>query len=319
MTRSSISGAGDLPRYLWERSGTRSLFAARPSSVDEAQLDNVANVWSKRDPAPALSICIPTRDRLDLLVPCLVALARTCANQPVELIIGDTGSAPETSEAYSRMGLEAVRIDGPFNFSRACNAMAEAARADVLLFLNSDTEAISSDWVPHLLELSGHEIVGAALVYPGTRRIQSAGIEVVRAGGWLQRNAYRPRKARGGGLALQNVLLGRSLDAVDPHAAQVMAVSGACIALSRPLFRELRGFDESFRSDLQDVDLCLRGRVTGSDVISRRDIVFSHRHAASRGRYPFPLDDWRRFVDRWGGELEHWRVRRVSPWRASAR
>jgi GT2 family glycosyltransferase len=307
MRRLRIRRHSDLARYWWERSGSRTLpvrSAFRPSPGSLARIGTLS-----APPAdPTLTVCVPTTNRLDLLVPCLESLALTCAAQPVEVIIGDTGSTEQTLELYSRLGLRTASISPPFNFSRACNAMARLANGDGLLFLNSDTRAVTPDWVQRLRSSSDNEIVGAALVYPGTRRLQHAGIEVAPARGFLHPNAYRPHRRHRTrvSFALQNIGTGARLETIGSRPANVVAVTGAFLHTSRTRFDSLGGFDEAYRSDLQDVDYCLRARAHGMQVICRRDIVFSHKHAASRGRYRFPLDDWRLFIERWEPELERW-------------
>lgn len=305
MRRVRLLDQRDLPRYLWERSGSRWL----PTRQRFEPPERLANVvaWARTGSAPRVSICIPTRDRLDLLVPCLQSLARTSDAAAVEIVIGDTGSADETFAAYDRLGLRVVRVPGPFNFSRVCNAMAQAAVASRLLFLNSDTTAVTGGWVERLLRADDDQVLGACLVYPGTRRVQSAGIGAVRSRGLVQRSAYRPRGRPGpAALALQSHALGRRTDELPSTPSPVMAVSGAFLALTRERFEQLGGFDESYRVDLQDVDLCLRAWAGGAEVVCDRGIVFAHRHAATRGRYAFPGDDWERFVAQWRDDLVRW-------------
>ena len=47
----------------------------------------------------------------------------------------------------------------------------------------------------------------------------------------------------------------------------VSAVSRAFMVLRKPVFQELGGFDEEFRSNFGDVDLCRRARALGYEVI----------------------------------------------------
>jgi GT2 family glycosyltransferase len=305
--RLTIRRSSELARYLWERSGSRSVRLHRDPRPSPEALARIRG-WAESCRAPALSVCIPTTDRLDLLLPCLDSIAATCARKPVEVIIGDTGSSGRTLELYSRLHLQSVSVPPPFNFSRACNEMARVARGEALVFLNSDTRAETANWVEPLLEAPEDEIVGAALVYPGTRRLQHAGVEVVRQQRFLRRNAYLPpyRHRAGATLALQNIGTGRRVETLTADRANVLAVTGAFLYTSRARFNALSGFDEAYRVDLQDVDYCLRGRARGMRVTCRRDVIFSHKHAATRGRYRFPLDDWRLFVGRWGDELQRW-------------
>ena len=303
--RGAIRRYGDFPRYLWERSGARSVRPRRRFSASPQTLARIGE-WVQACGEPAISICIPSTDRVDLLVPCLESLAGTCAEEPVEVIIGDTASCERTRALYSRLGLTTISLPTPFNFSVACNAMATAAKGERLLFLNNDTRAESSDWVGRLLNSAANEVIGAALVYPGTRRLQHAGVEAVKLDGAIRPNAYPPYGRRSSSLGVQNIGIGRRLDTLTSQRANVMAVTGAFLCTSRVLFDSLHGFDELYHSDLQDFDYCLRARARGTPVICRRDIVFSHRHAASRGRYDFPVADWQLFLGRWSAELERW-------------
>jgi len=280
-----IRGQGDRARYLWARSGSRSFRSAQTSFWPSTETSARLKAWVRSWTEPKLSICIPTRDRLDLLVPCLSSLAATCGRHPVDVVLGDTGSSRRTLKFYSSLGLESVSVPGPFSFSRVCNEMARAARGETLLFLNSDTEAITSDWVERLWPVCDREIIGATLVYPGTHRVQHAGVEVVSSTSRWQPNAYRPPRGNRGPpwLALQNIGTGKRVDSMKPECAHVMAVTGAFLCTSRARFESLGGFDEAYRVDLQDIDFCLRGRARDMDVICRRDILFAHRHSGSRG------------------------------------
>jgi len=295
----------DLPRYLWERSCSRTVRLPRRFHVTDDALATISAWVQQPHRNPALSVCIPTKEALDLLVPCLESLALTCGGRPVEVIIGDTGSSQETLGLYSRLGLRVVSAPAPFSFSRTCNQMANASQAPALLFLNDDTSARTPDWFDRLLT-SEDAIVGAALVYPGTERVQHAGVEVVALDG-LRPNAYPPHRERGDfPLGLANRAIGKRLETITCGRAPVMAVTGAFLHTSRARFEALGGFDEAYGVDLQDIDYCLRARASGVEVICRRDIVFTHQHAASRGRYRFPHEDWQLFVSRWGDDLRRW-------------
>lgn len=308
--------AMDFGRYLRARVIGRSLPNAAASRLSGAVSPDYFRDWCAAGSVlPRLTVCIPTRDRLDLLLPCLHSLARTSARVPVEVIIADTGSRPQTVEFLRELGLTVVSVSGPFNFSRACNAAAGDGTAPTLLFLNDDTEALSDGWVKHLFQEPLGEVVGAALLYPATRRLQHAGVTAVDGSGWLRPNAYRPPRhlREQPKLAIENIGLGKRLE-VAPAKANVMAVTGAFLATSRKHFEDLGGFDEQYELDLQDIDYCLRARARAIEVVCRRDIVFSHRHAGSRGRYEFPIEDWRLFVNRWQPELEKWRDAQDPEW-----
>ena len=70
-----------------------------------------------------------------------------------------------------------IRDERPFNFAALNNAAAAGSSADVLVFLNNDTEIVDPDWIVTLLEEALRPEVGAVaplLLYPdGT--VQHAG------------------------------------------------------------------------------------------------------------------------------------------------
>jgi len=71
-----------------------------------------------------------------------------------------------------------VAFDAPFNFSAKCNAGAEAASGDRIIFLNDDVESGQRDWIENIIEPLQNQEVGAVapkLLY-ATGRIQHAGL-----------------------------------------------------------------------------------------------------------------------------------------------
>ena len=108
-------------------------------------------------PRPLVSIIIPTRNRA-ALVPAAIdsVLCQTCRD--FELIVVDDGSADATPEVLRTYGsrITCVRID-PSGPSAARNRGIEAARADLIAFLDSDDR-----WLPRKLErqMAQHAALG---------------------------------------------------------------------------------------------------------------------------------------------------------------
>ena len=70
----------------------------------------------------------------------------------------------------------------------------------------------------------------------------------------------------------------------------VLAVTGACLAVERRKLSDLGGFDEEFRT-CGDVDLCLRLHATGYYNLYQPEARLYHRESATRGRAPLtPLE-----------------------------
>jgi GT2 family glycosyltransferase len=219
-----------------------------------------------------VSIIIPFRDQPLLLRRCLRSL-RKSTYRHFEIILVDNGSEePATWRLLRRYdGRNRCRIaaaPGPFNFSLLCNRGAALARGEFLLFLNNDVEVLAADWLERLLEAArqpGVGVTGAMLLYPdGT--IQHGGMAET-LDGWIHLDR------------------GDRPDAVQQresiHSAQ--AVTGACLLIRRELFTELGGFDERMPVTHNDVDLCLRVRERGLDVVVAPSARLLHYESLSRG------------------------------------
>lgn len=297
------AGADELIDGLLSRAGNdevgalrRPLFhLARASKPARPTIDAVF-----RDAPPTVSVVIPTRDRVDLLAPCLDSLLRKSLYPQLEVIVVDNNSVEPRTRALLReraagdSRLKVARIPGPFNFSALCNAGARKAQGDVLVFLNNDTEIVRPDWIERLLYFAATPdvgAVGAKLLYP-RGRVQHVGVLLGMGGvaghfgagvgendrGWMNRN-------------------------ILPH--DVSAVTGACLMIERRKFEAVEGFDEvELPVELNDVDLCLRLAARGWRTVCNTQTILIHRQSASRGGGALRLQrvyetERRAFYERW--------------------
>ncbi|SFJ31734.1 glycosyltransferase family 2 protein [Methylobacterium brachiatum] len=229
------------------------------------------------DPRPLVSVIVPTRDRLDLLRPCLDSLA-ACTDWPnLEILVCDNDSRePETLAFLQNLEREGrggvVPCPGPFNFAAMNNAAAARARGALLVFVNNDVEAFRPDWLARMAREALRPEIGAvgARLLDGEGRIQHGGI-VLGTGG-LVTHAHRhfPGDAPGYLAGLRAT-----------HA--VSAVTAACLMVETRKFRSVGGFDDAdFAVDFNDVDLCLRLNAAGHHTLLVPGAVLHHRESASR-------------------------------------
>jgi len=252
------------------------------------------------NPTPLVSIVVPTRDRLDLLKPCIAGLLDRTDYPAFEVVIADNGSVqPATLAYFDALGpdprVRIVPLPGPFNYSRINNEAVTSTSGSLLVFLNNDVEVIHPDWLSALVrEAARPDIgaVGAKLLYPN-RLIQHAGVVLGMRQG-LATHAFQFFEADHPGYL-------HMLDAVKRYSA----VTGACLAVSRGKFEEVGGFDgESFPVSLNDVDLCLK-----LDAAGYRNLVTPHArliHKESATRRSDKRPDQR---ERWGQETEAFSAR----------
>jgi len=248
---------------------------------------------------------VPTRDRAALLAACADGVLRRTDYPAIEFIIVDNDSRQaRTARLFARLRQDSrVRIlpyAGAFNWSAMNNRAAEAAQGDVLVLLNNDIDVIDPGW---LAELVGQALrpevgaVGAKLLYPDDT-VQHAGMTLGNGsfGAHLYRHAAGDDPGHGGMLATRR---------------RVSAVTGACLAIRRNVYRQVGGIEEEhLRVTGSDVDLCLRVRAQGLAVICTPHALLHHRERASRGVDATPEHRARvaaeraYLLQRWGAAIE---------------
>lgn len=129
-----------------------------PASVVAAPLAPGFNrvIWPLPDPAPLVSVIVPTRDRAALLERCLNGVLLRTEYAPIEVLVVDNGSAaPETLALFGRIAADprvrVLSMPGAFNYSALNNRAVSVARGEVLLLLNNDVDVIDSDWLREMV------------------------------------------------------------------------------------------------------------------------------------------------------------------------
>ncbi len=258
------------------------------------------------DPAPLVTVIIPTRDRPALLEACAAGVLGRTDYPALELLLVDNGSTdPAALALLDRLAADrrvrVLRRAGPFNFAALNNAAAAEARGEILVLLNNDVEVTHPDW---LRELASHAIrpdvgaVGAKLLYPGGA-VQHAGILLGpdAAATHVGRGAAPDAPGYAGQLAC---------------ARDLSAVTAACLAIRAEVFRAVSGMDERLAVTWNDVDLCLRVRAAGLRVVWTPHAVLLHHESMTRGTEAEDLDKQARFrteqalvAKTWGDAVEH--------------
>jgi GT2 family glycosyltransferase len=255
---------------------------------------------------PEVAIIIPTRDRHDLLSRCASGVLSGTDYGKVELLIVDNLTSERAALSYlteiaAVPRVRVLRYPHPFNFSRINNWAASQTGAEILLFLNNDTEIIDRDWLRHMVvNAVRREVgaVGAKLLYPNGR-VQHGGI-ILGIGG-IGGHFHLRRHSDDSGY------FGRA------HLQQnLSAVTAACLALRHDVFDEIGGFDEeNLPVAFNDVDLCLRIRERGYLIVWTPLARLYHHESASRA---FDLTGIRSrefarerayMRHRWGSVLDH--------------
>ncbi|WP_238184712.1 glycosyltransferase family 2 protein [Methylobacterium trifolii] len=262
-------------------------------------------LWPLPQPAPLVSIVIPSRDRLDLIAPVCRGVLHETAYPAIELVIVDNGSTdPGVLAHYEDLRadprVKIVSYPEAFNFSAMVNAGVAAGTGAVVVLLNNDVAVLEPGWLEAMVRQACRPevgAVGAKLLY-GNGTLQHAGV-VVGLGGRAGHILRRRPGDTPGHLGQLRV------------AHEVSAVTAACLAVTRAKYDAVGGFDaQAFPIDFNDVDFCLRLGAAGFKTVWTPAATLAHLESVSRGpsvgaaRARFEAEA-ERFSARWRDAIRH--------------
>ena len=280
--------------------------------------------WEQTGNDAMISIIIPSKDNPEILKQCIMSLQRDLGSQRVgEGVSGVDGKGANQTECNVGLQYEVIVVDNgsteavkqeleswlseqgsnyqyiyqpmPFHFSKMCNMGAEAAGGKVLLFLNDDVEIPEHFSVGEYLPVAQilyqtalrpfTGAVGVKLYYPDSKRIQHAGIVNLRLGPVHKLQFKEDDRSYYYSWNLRR------------H--NVIAVTGACLAVEKKKFEEIGGFPEELPVAFNDVDVCFSLYEKGYYNVVLQDIALFHHESLSRGN-----DDDREKLNRLLGEKD---------------
>ncbi|WP_366552606.1 glycosyltransferase family 2 protein [Aquibaculum sediminis] len=272
---------------------------APEAEVEAGHFPNTYRVrWPLPQPTPLVSLLIPTRDRVEILQPCVDAILERTDYSNFELLILDNqsrctetlGYMHEVSERDTRVRV--LPWNRPFNYSAINNFGVRAAHGEILGLVNNDIEPINAGWLDEMVRQACRpEIgcVGAKLYYPNDS-VQHGGVILGIGGVAGHAHKYFSRNAPGYFTRLH-------------LAHNLSAVTAACLLVRRAVFEEVRGLDEeNLPISFNDVDLCLKVREAGYRNIWTPYAELYHHESISRG-----ADDTAAKRARARAEAEHMR------------
>ena len=225
---------------------------------------------------PLVSIVIPSKDNAAVLKCCLSSIWKYTTYPHYEIIIVDNGSQAETRKKLEQLavahGMTYLYAPMEFNFSRMCNMGAEKATGEYLLFLNDDIEIMQPDWLDIMAGQASMKhtgAVGVKLYYPNTDRIQHIGVLNIKDGpahAFLKMHDQEPF------YYFRNRL-----------SYNWLAVTAACLMVSRKKYLQAGGFEEALKVAYNDVDFCFKLYEHGYYNVCRSDVQLYHHESLSRG------------------------------------
>jgi len=291
----------------FQREGMPAIATLTPDEMAEAWAHGLAELAPPDNPAPRVSIVVPAYNQVAFTLACIESVFRSVPAVSFEILVGDDKSSDGTVAA-SKVDIPNVRWirhDPNLGFVRNCNETARSARGSILVFLNNDTLVLPG-WLDELVgTLDADDSVGLAgskLIYPDGRLQEAGGIF------WQDGSAWN---------------LGRFEDPRRPelsYAREADYISGASIALRRPVWEEMGGFDELYvPAYAEDADLAFRLRAAGYRTLFQPRSQLLHFEGVSSGTdtgsgiKAHQVTNLERFRDRWSDVLKSHRPNGEAP------
>jgi GT2 family glycosyltransferase len=217
--------------------------------------------------APPVTAVIPVHNRLDLLARLLETMrAQTAPFRAILLV--DNASEGGIPADLAGSDCRVIAMGENAGFARAVNRGWQAAEPGWIAVLNTDVE-LDRSWLERLLEQEAGAgfLTGTILSAPDPRLIDGT-YDLVSRSGCAWRSGHGEPAVEG---------------AAPPHAIGI-APATACL-YRREVLAALGGFDESFESYLEDVELglrCVRNGISGVYVPAA---LARHWGSATLGRW----------------------------------
>jgi glycosyltransferase involved in cell wall biosynthesis len=240
------------------------------------------------DEGPEVTLIIPTRNKLELLRPCVESLSKTSYKNYRIMVVDNDSDDAETlayfKEIRRRPNIRVEKISNggkPFSYARINNEAVRRADTEFVLLLNNDTEVIEPKWLSQMVgyaRMDGVGAVGARLFFSdGT--LQHAGIVHGYYNG-LAGPAFRNMPGQEWGY-LNSVRSSR----------EYSAVTAACLLVAKDTYLGLGGLDETrFKVAYNDVDFCYRLVDSGLRCVYCADAVLYHHEGKTRGHRDNPRE-----------------------------
>lgn len=221
----------------------------------------------------SVSAVIPVHNRADLLDKLLATVHRQTVSFDEVLVI-DNASTDSAAQVAKAAGCEVVAMGSNAGFAAAVNRGWRAAKGDWIAILNSDVE-LDPAWLEHLLHAVGNAASGNSCFATG--KIFRA------AAGPLTLDGTYDLLARSG--CAWRAGHGQPDQPFETEPRPISIAPATACLFRRSVLESLNGFDESFGSYLEDVDLGLRCLKHGFAGIYVPRAHALHHGSATLGRW----------------------------------
>jgi GT2 family glycosyltransferase len=250
------------------------------TEVNKDNIDNInktLNHLKNYGGLPSIAICILTKNKYELISDCVYSILEKVKYPNTKIMIFDTGST-ETNvlEFYKTLSGKKYPISihdiGAYHFSKNYNdAIFKFVDTEYAIIQNNDTVALN-DYISRLMKVAIVEKIGAC----GPRMLYKTGL--------IQHDGqYMFNHAMGSGFINPgHVNMGKDPTQVGGGRKIVDGITGAGLLVRTNLYKQLGGFDESFKDIYQDVHFNMLLRGSGYLSICDWDAYINHYDNTSR-------------------------------------
>lgn len=225
---------------------------------------------------PLVSIVIPGGDDPVFMKKCINPLYDKARYSNFEIIIvcGELSNSvmPKfySDLEHQRKNIRVVNDVSLSTMSAVRNYGAAQAKGDYILFLDNNTEIIDYTSLGEMLGICMRQEVGAVsgTLYTDAGNTYHKGMAVGLNG--IAEYLYQGIKKDGFGYLMHN--------RVNENFS---AVSASCLLVKRDLFEKIGGFSDKFKTDIADVDFCLRVRQYNKLIVGAADAGWYYHNTQS--------------------------------------
>ncbi len=234
-------------------------------------------------PQPLVSVVIPNWNGAHFLPGCLDSLRRQ-DYAPLEILVADNASSDGSRDLLAAQYTDVRLVALPENrgFTGACNAGMTAARGEIVVLLNNDTEA-DPGWVSAIVDTFARHpkaglVASKMLLFDRRDHFHTAG-DLFRVDGRLFNRGVWERD-----------------EGQYDQEEYVFSACGGSAAYRRAMLDEIGLLDDDFFFSCEDMDLAWRAQLAGYRCVYQPAAVVYHRLAATGGGVTASYHDGRNMI-----------------------
>ena len=236
--------------------------------IKEKPLKNIGKV----------AVIIPTKGKLELLLPCIDSFYQHCNSELFDIFIADTGSSDEEKSQIRdyislKSNIKLIEYDY-YNFAKINNDVVRhqiTNEYEYLLFCNND------------IKLLNNVIYGMLKVFKSKPKVGTVGCRLHFEDNTIQHNGVFMMVNNQNQLGLGHIGLGNYFN-YSIGQKSVIGSTAALLMIRKHMFELFGYFNENYTTCFEDVELNLKSIILNYENIIDSDLVAYHLESQTRGK-----------------------------------